>query len=244
MATLQVPTILVAIPEKERARLEHTLFSRAEMRRTAAEPADVFTIARTLSPDLVLVDDSGGPDHIKDLTDQLRREPVTHDVIVIVVLGPNASAKAFEEAGASLVLPYGFGNAAEEAPWHARLEALLNLRQRRETRVVAEFPVQATLTVSGSAPRSLTATALNISSRGVLLETPEVLPRGARAEMTFKPAPEIPEIAIVGEVVRTAETADGRKLAGVHFVVVRKEARLAVRDFLRLRRPADAPDAG
>ena len=85
-------------------------------------------------------------------------------------------------------------------------------------------------------------TALNISSRGMLLETQEILPRGSRAELGFElsgsPAPT--PVAVVGEVVRTAETSDGHKLAGIHFVVVRKDARLAIRDFLRAHRPSDA----
>jgi hypothetical protein len=237
-----VPTILVALPEKDRPRLEHTLFSRADMRPTVSDAADVFSVARTLSPDLILIDDRGGPPAVKDLLEQLRREPVTHDVILIVILADGASAAPYEQAGVSIVLPHEFATAGEHAPWHARLETLLNLRQRRENRVLAEFPVDATLTVAGTAPRAVRATALNISSRGILLETPEVLPRGARAELSFKPSPASAPIAIVGEVVRTAETADGHKLAGVHFVVVRKEARLAVRDFLRSHRPGDAPD--
>jgi hypothetical protein len=238
-----VPTILVAIPEKDRPRLEHTLFWRADMRRTIAEPADVFGVARTLSPDVILVNDRGGSDGVRDLLDQLRREPVTHDVILIVLLGTGESAAPYERAGVQIVLPADFGDATEDAPWQQRLEALLNLRQRRETRVLAEFPVEANLTVPGeTGSRAVTATALNISSRGLLLETRELLPRGARAELTFKPSAAIPEIAIVGEVVRTAVTADGHKLAGVHFVVVRKEARLAVRDFLRSHRP-DGQDA-
>src|SRR5688572_16774076 len=191
------------------------------MRRTVSEPGDVFAVARTLSPDLILVDDAAGPVRIKDLVEQLRREPVTHDAILIVVLGQGVAAGDFEATGASLVLPYEFVDGGDDAPWHERLEALLHIRQRREIRVLAEFPVTAQVTPPGQPPRSVKATALNTSSRGMLLETPEALPPGARAELAFKPAPEIPEIAIVGEVVRSAETADGRKLAGVHFVVVR-----------------------
>ena len=237
-----MPTILVAVPDQDRPRLERTLFWRSDMRRTMAESADVFSVARTLSPDIVLVDDARGPEFIQELVDQLRREPVTHDTILIVLLGPQGAAGAYERAGASLVLPPDFVDGGEEAPWQERLEALLNLRQRRENRVLAEFPVRATIAAAGGPPRVVEAVALNVSSRGMLLETPDTLPRGARAELTFKPAPQIPEIALVGEVVRTAETADGRRLAGVHFVVVRKDARLAVRDFLRLQRPPDAPE--
>jgi hypothetical protein len=75
----------------------------------------------------------------------------------------------------------------------------------------------------------------------MLLEAREALPRGARLELTFdlpQPGGAPVSVALIGEVVRTAETADGRRFAGVHFTVVRKEARLAIRDFLRQQRPA------
>ena len=135
----------------------------------------------------------------------------------------------------SLVLPATSATPAKTRPGTQRLEELLHLRQRRETRVLAEFPVQAHPHESPARRRDASnATALNVSSRGMLLETPELLPRGARAELTLRAsAATVRRSPIVGEVVRTAETADGHQLAGVHFVVVRKEARLAVRDYLR-----------
>ena len=238
-----MPTLLVALPEQERSRLEGTLFARADMRRTMAEPSEVFAIARTLGPDLILLSAAGGLDGVKDLVEQLRREPVTHDAIVIVVLGAGdvgATVRgSLERAGVGLVLPHGFSESVAEVPWAARLEELLHLRQRREARVLAEIPVQAVITPEGSPPRPLTATCLNLSSRGMLMETPELLPRGARAELSFRATPTTAAIEVVGEVVRTAETADGRRLAGVHFVVVRKEARLAIRDLLRSERGSE-----
>ena len=232
-------TLLIAIPEELQARLQNTLFWRSDMRRTAAVPTEVFAVARTLSPDLILLSDEE-PERVRELLEQLRREPVTHDAIVILLSHAPDPQSAWERSGASIVLPASFSDSGEEAPWHARLEELLNLRQRRETRVLAEFPVQGDLTATGQPARPLKAVALNISSRGMLLETPETLPRGARAELVFKLDS---DVAVVGEVVRTAETADGRRLAGIHFVVVRKDARIAIRDFLRAHRPAGADPA-
>jgi hypothetical protein len=240
--TKNVPTLLIAIPETDQAQLEHTLFWRADMRRSFATPRDAFGVARTLSPDLIILADGA---ETRQTLEQLRREPVTHDTIVIL-LGATPDATTTGPDSASLVLlPPNFGEAGETAPWHKRLEQMLHLRQRRETRVLAEFPVHALLAQFGADARRVEATALNISSRGMLLDTPELLPRNSRAELTFElsgsgaPTP----VAIVGEIVRTAETADGHKLAGIHFVVVRKDARLAVRDFLRAHRPADAVDS-
>jgi hypothetical protein len=232
-----VPTLLVGLPEQERSHLHRTLFGRADMRPTVAEPAEVFAVARTLGPDLVLVSGAAGEAGIKDLIEHLRREPVTHDSIVIVVLPAGGSSRPFETAGAGLVLPHDFADAAgDDVPWAERLEQLLHLRQRREARVLTDLRVQATIQVGGAGPRDLQATCLNISSRGMLLETPDALPLSARAELTFSTGAGATAIALVGEVVRTATTADGRSLAGIHFVVVRKEARLAIRDLLRAER--------
>jgi hypothetical protein len=232
-----LPTILIAIPKELQPRLQTTVFWREDMRRTLAAPAEVFAVARTLSPDLIVLSDDGDAARVRDVLEQLRREPVTHDAIVILLTSADDPQSAWDRSGASIVLPTTFSDAGEQAPWHLKLEELLNLRQRRETRVLADLPARATFAVPGGGPKTVAAMALNISSRGMLLETPELLPRGTRAELSFKLGST--DVAVVGEIVRTAETADGHKLAGVHFVVVRKEARLGIRDYLRAQRPGD-----
>ena len=236
----KLPTILVVVPDTAQSRLQHTLFWRADMRRTVAAPADVFTVARTVSPDLILLTDALGLERLQELLEQLRREPVTHDSIVIVLADDEAARRALERSGVSLALPWSFGDVGDDAPWRKRLEELLNLRERGETRVLADFPAQALVIAPGVEPRRTEATSSNLSSRGMLLETREVFPRGSRIELTFqlpKAGGAGVEVAVIGEIVRTAETADGRKFAGVHFTVVRKDARLAIRDFLREQRP-------
>ena len=237
-----MPTLLLAVPEDAQPRLHHTLLWRADMRRTVAAAEDVFAVARTISPDLIVLTDAVGLDRIREIVEQLRREPVTHDSIVIVLSDDVAAQGALEGASVSLVLPWSFGDLGDQAPWHQRLEDLLNIRERGETRVLADFPAQALISAPGAPAVRAEVVSLNLSSRGMLLEVREVYPRGARIELSFRlPTTNATgaEIAVIGEIVRTAETADGHKFAGVHFTVVRKDARLAIRDFLRQLRPAD-----
>jgi hypothetical protein len=238
-----LPTLLLAVPDDAQARLQTTLFWRADMRRTVTSPEELFTVARTISPDLIVLTDAVGLERVQELAEQLRREPVTHDSIVIVLSDDVAMQGALEGSSVSLVLPWTFGELGDQAPWHQRLEELLNLRERGETRVLADFPAQAVISAAGAPPQRAEVSSLNLSSRGMLLETHEPLPRGARIELSFrlpKAGASGPEVAVIGEIVRTAETADGRKFAGIHFTVVRKDARLAIRDFLREQRPAES----
>jgi hypothetical protein len=229
-----VPTVLIAVPHEFALHLEQSFFWRADMRRTNATPAEVFNVARTLGPDVIIVMPAG--DGAAEVLDSLRREPVTRDSIVVVLSDHPDQAASLEAKGANLVLPPNFSASGEDAPWHRKLEELLRLRQRRESRVIAEFPVDLWLT-QGGARRQVKAQGLNLSSRGILIETPDVLPLQARVDLQFTAGKGLPEVSVVGEVVRGAETADKRHLAGVHFVVVRKDARIAVRDTLRALRP-------
>jgi hypothetical protein len=239
-----LPTVLIAVPTELQGRLQKSIFWRSDMRRTFAAPAEVYAVARTLGPDVIIVMPDGPTPDVHGVLQQLRREVVTRDSIVVVLSEqPVQSSPSLTENGANVVLPYDFAEAADESSsWSARLEELLRLKQRRENRVIADFPALLWIG-AGSARRRVEARTLNLSSRGVLLDVPEALPLHSKVDLQFRARPDVPEVSVVGEVVRTAETADRRKLAGVHFVVVRKEARLAIRDTLRaLRPPGSAPD--
>jgi hypothetical protein len=211
------------------------------MRRTVAEPSEVFAVARTLGPDIVVVMPEGPVESVRQTIEQLRREVVTRDSVVVILSSEGEGfAETLQGGDANLVLPIGFSDADEDAPWHGRLETLLRLRERRENRVVAEFPVEVWLT-DGRERRHIQAHALNLSSRGMLLEVSEELPSQSRIDVQFVAAAGLPEVSVVGEIVRCALTADKRCLAGVHFVVIRKDARIGIRDSLRALRPANAP---
>jgi hypothetical protein len=236
-----LPTVLIAVPNEVQTRLQGTFFWRSDMRRTLAQPDEILPVARTLGPDVILVL-AGPPDRTRAIIDEIRNEAVTRDSVVVVLSErPDELADLKTGAGPNLILPQDFGD-GEGAPWHDRVEALLQVRRRRETRVSTEFPVDVWIEQPG--PRQkLSARGLNLSSRGVLLELTSSIAPATRLEVTFVAAKGLPEISVVGEVVRVAKTADERVLAGVHFVVVRKDARLAIRDTLRALRPSEPPEA-
>jgi hypothetical protein len=239
-----MPTVLIAVPPALRPRLEGTFFWRSDMHRTFAQPGEVFGLARTLGPDLIVVLPDAPADPVRSVIENLRRDAVTRDAVIVVLSEKPEEAAAFERAGASLILPYGFADS--ELPWHERVEDLLRVRRRRESRVIADFPVEVWLGEPRSGQRMhLQATGLNLSSRGLLLDLPEKVASGTRLDLKFSAGSGLPVVSVIGEVVRTADTAEGRRFAGVHFIVVRKEARLAIRDTLRALRPGgDAEDAG
>jgi hypothetical protein len=232
---------LIAVPTSQHARLQGTFFWRSDMRRTFATPGEILSVARTLGPDLIIVMPDGPSTQVRDVIDEIRREPVTRDSVVVVLSERPEDVAGLESGGgANVVLPQDFGDGGDAAPWHQRVEGLLQVRRRRETRVSTEFDVNVWLGEPGAANRRrVAARGLNLSSRGILLELREEMSAGLRLDLTFRAAPGLPEISVIGELVRVAKTADERQLAGVHFVVVRKDARLAIRDTLRALRPSE-----
>ncbi len=236
-----MPNVLIAVPPPLHSRIEGTFFWRADMRRTVARLEEVFGIARTLGPDLIIVLPDSPLDQVRALIENLGRDAVTRECVTVILSDKPEEASSLERGGASLVLPYGFADS--EVPWHERVEALLRVRRRREVRVTADFPVTVWVGAPGGGNRiRLNARGLNLSSRGLLLDLPEKIASGSKVDLDFSAGTGLPQISVIGEIVRTAETAEGRRFAGVHFVVVRKEARLAIRDTLRALRPSDAAD--
>jgi hypothetical protein len=236
---------LIAVGDEHRRHLERSFFWRADMRRTFAAPAEMLAVARTLGPDVILVTSAGSPDVANTLA-QIRQEAATRDSVIVILQGEGESAALVAPDDATVVLPADFDRADNDqpAPWHERVEALLSVRRRRDTRVVAEFDVEF-WSGEGTARRQRRARALNLSSRGVLLTLPEAMEPSTRLEITFTAGSGLPQVSVVGEAVRVADTADHQWLAGIHFVVVRKDARLAIRDTLRaLRPPSETADDG
>jgi hypothetical protein len=229
-----VTTILIAVPAEQQRHLERSFFWRSDMRRTVASPAEIFSVARTLGPDVIVV----APEvaELESTMARIRQDVATRDSVVVVLC--DDAGDLVTEDPAALILPTDFdeADADQPEPWHERVEELLRVRRRRDTRVTAEFEVDV-WRGDGAARKQVKARAMNLSSRGVLLALAEPLELTTRLEIAFSAAAGLPLVSVVGEIVRIAETADGRWLAGIHFVVVRKDARIAIRDTLRALRP-------
>jgi hypothetical protein len=229
-----VTTILIAVPVEQHKHLERSFFWRSDMRRTFASPAEVLSVARTLGPDVIVVAPDGAG--IESTLTQIRDEVSTRDSVVVIL--SDEAGDLVTNDPAALVLPTDFDEADAEQPepWHERVEELLRVRRRRDTRVAAEFDVDA-WRGDGPQRKQVRARAMNLSSRGVLLGLGEPLELTSRVELAFAAGPSLPQVSVIGEVVRVAETTDRGWLAGIHFVVVRKDARIAIRDTLRALRP-------
>jgi hypothetical protein len=229
-----VTTILIAVPAEQQRHLERSFFWRSDMRRTVASPAELLSVARTLGPDVIVVAPDG--DDLVSRIGQIRQEASTRDSVIVLLC--DEAGDLVTNDPATLVLPTDFDetDAEQPEPWHERVEELLRVRRRRDTRVVAEFDVDFWRDDSGERKQSK-AHAMNLSSRGVLLALAEPMELTTRLELAFAAGLGLPHVSVVGEIVRIAETADRRWLAGVHFVVVRKDARIAIRDTLRALRP-------
>jgi CheY-like chemotaxis protein len=147
------------------AELGHTLLWRDGVERVViAKPEEARMMAVAAKPDLVLVD--------RDLpwcerfVAGLREDPTTRGLsIAILARGEmDPGEVALLEAGANAIL-----RVPPDDDWDERLHALLSVPARRDARFAVSFDVE---TVAGPSDVAVHGTALNLSARGLLLESP------------------------------------------------------------------------
>ena len=116
-------------------------------------------------------------------------------------------------AGANVVLP----TPVDPEIWDGRLDRLLRVPRRRSTRI----PVRLTVWSRRSAdPEPIEGVMLNVSANGMLLETSQPLPVGARFDLSFRLPRDLSEVHAIGRVVREVAEVDSPRF-GVEFVVLR-----------------------
>jgi PAS domain S-box-containing protein len=161
---------------------------------------------------------------------RLRAEATTRTSALAVLCTVSAldQEQPLRIAGANVVLP----TPVDPEVWDARLDQLLRVPRRRSTRI----PVRLTVWSRRSAdPEPVEGVMLNVSVHGMLLETAEALPVGARFDLSFRLPRDLSDVQAVGRVVR--EVADGSTpREGVEFVVLRGDARDRIAAFVEGRR--------
>lgn len=222
-----MPKVLIVSPTDPRPRLRETSLWRADVDRfLVPDGTDAFERARELIPDLVVLDGSD-PVAAVALIERLRRDDVTRTAS-IAVLGPAAGSpeeQKLRKAGANLVL----GDGTDAALWEARLEELLRVPRRRETRLPVRVSVWCRASMDDTPLRGL---AINVSIRGLLLETIQTLALGSKLDLTF-PLPDAgKDLHVVGQVVREAPPQGGRSRYGVEFLLPRLEVRERIQAFV------------
>jgi hypothetical protein len=224
---LLAPRILIISPTDLADRLGKTILWRNDLERHFADTANEgFEKALALQPSLVLVHAGELPQALT-LLKRIREDDHTRRLSLAAIAGRSRhlGEDALRRAGANLVLPASL----QAAIYDRRLEELLAVPPRRETRLPASIQLWCRSEASGPLSE---AVVLNISVRGMLIETGEPLPMGTTVEIRL-PLPGEPEpVPIVALVERQGAAPGGRFRSGVQFLILRDHVRERIRAFI------------
>jgi DNA-binding response OmpR family regulator len=215
--------ILLVAASDHAADLDGSVLFRDDFERTVvSDPAAVQSTASNLLPHMVVIHGQP-PDSAEALVRQIKHTPETRRASVVVILpgGASGAELALRRAGASLAIP----EPLDPLVWDDTLEELLTQPRRKDARIPAGFVVW-------PEPReaSRRGTALNLSVRGMLIETQQSLGAGATIEVVL----ELPAGAaeVVGQVVRESSGQGRARCYGVDFIVLRGSARGQIHAFV------------
>lgn len=221
-----MPRVLIMASPEQVSQLASTVLWRADVDRVFTTAEAVVDRIQSARPDLVIL---GGEDTAATLADlaRLRGDARTRGLSLGVV---RRSLTLEEETqlrrgGANVVL----GGEVVPYLWDAWLEELLNVPPRRDARVPVRLAVWSHAPFASDPGRGMS---VNVSVKGMLLETTEALDVGARLELSFT-LPASGPVRAVGQVVREESPAhDGCPRLGVEFVVLREGARDRIRSYV------------
>ncbi|HXB57400.1 MAG TPA: PilZ domain-containing protein [Vicinamibacteria bacterium] len=193
-----MPTVLLCSTSDLEGDLGQTLLWRDDIARVVATRVDYArTLAVAARPQMALVDRdlSGAGELIADL----RRDPMTRPLSIVVMGRGDFDAGELDllEAGANAILRLPAG-----PEWDDRLVKLIQVPTRRETRFAVHFEVEAD---TGSPRTSGLALALNLSVRGMLIQSSLPLGIGDDLDLGFRLLDTDPPVAVLGRVVRQAK---------------------------------------
>ncbi len=238
--------MLLVSPADLATRLASTVLWRSEIDRVHAQDAQIaLGLARELQPKMVLVDASavaGATSLLRRLRDDDKTRAISR--AAIAGDGFQSGERALRKAGADLVLTPKL----PPSELSRRLEGLLDVPRRRETRLPASLQLWCRSEPAGPLREALV---LNLSVRGMLIQTNEALPLGTTVEIRLPlpagwrgPAPRDrtrsadgpdggeEDLALMGLVERQVEAPDGRYRSGVQFLILRDRVRDRLQAFI------------
>ena len=222
-----MPKVLIAASPETTAVLERTIVWRSDVERLfAADLATAFEIACDAVPKLVILD--GAPqDEVLAILRRFRNDGLTRKMS-LAVLRQTATVPEVEElrrAGANVV----FAGEALPYLWDAWLEELLEVPRRRVVRVPLRLDVWSRFDPTAE---PLLGSIVDISVKGMLLETAEPIDVGTKLDLSFRLPGDPADLRVVAQVIRQEEGEAGRARAGVEFVIVREAVRDRIRAFV------------
>lgn len=213
--------------------LDRTILWRAEIERIfAGDYAEGRQCLQTHEPALIIVADEEAQATLSFIQ-ELRADDRTRHTSLVAIRrsGTPSDEHVLRKAGANVV----FAGAVVPYLWDAWLEELLNVPRRREARVLVGLEVWSHLAHEAAAANGQS---LNISVKGMLLETPEPIDIGAKLDLSFRLPDDPGDVRAVGQVVRTERSDDGRARVGVEFLILRDTARDRIRSYVEAGAPA------
>ena len=203
-----------------KADLGDTLLWRQGVERQVATKMDeVLMLAVAARPRVVVID--------RDLpwaarvVSALREDPSTRGLSLVIMARGDFDPAEVEllEAGANAILRLPAG-----PEWTERLERLMDVPVRKETR----FPVSFAVEASTDAAAAANAQALNLSASGILIETAVPLSVRDEVELQFGLPVSIEPLRVEGQVVRLAAPSQ----FGVEFRRIAAEAARRIQGYL------------
>jgi hypothetical protein len=215
--------VIIISPDDLAPVLGRTVLWRRDIERITALDADEgLTAARRLVPNLVVVGEAL-PDALRVLR-TLRHDDATRRVSLAAVAAA-AAEDGLRRSGANVVLT----PPVDPVAWDRRLEELLDVPPRREARLHASFQLWCRTDPASELGEGLV---LNMSVRGMLIETRETLPVGSTVDLRLSLPGDVEPLPLVGLVVRTVEVERGRSTSGVQFLILRDPVRERLRSFI------------
>jgi hypothetical protein len=227
-----MPRILIISAVDLTPELGGTVLFRRDIERSfAPSPQAALGVAPSVQPNLVLVASSDMAE-ARALIRQLREQAGTRRSSVAVLCRSASLSigdeEALREAGANLVLV----GQVDGSLWDGRIEELLQVPARREARIPVRFEVWSRFEEDAAL---VEAVGLNISVRGMLLETRDPLDRGMQLDLSFSLPPQQDELHVVGRVVREAGESGTGFRSGAEFLILRGNARERIRAFIETK---------
>ena len=222
-----MPKVLIVAGPELTAKLERTVVWRSDVERLfAADLARAFEVACDAVPKLVILD--GAPqDEVLAILRRFRNDGLTRKMS-LAVLRQTATVpevEALRRAGANVV----FAGEALPYLWDAWLEELLEVPRRRVVRVPLRLDVWSRFDPTAE---PLLGSIVDISVKGMLLETPEPIDVGTKLDLSFRLPGDPADLRVVAQVIRQEDGEAGRARAGVEFVIVREAVRDRIRAFV------------
>ena len=222
-----MPRVLIAAPPDLIAELDRSILRRSGVERVLAKSADqAFEAVRSARPDMAILGETNGDDTCA-LLRRIRTDPATRAVSLAVIRRepPTQNEEAeLRRAGANIVLS---GEMVPEMSDES-IDQLLDVPLRREAQVPIRFVIWSHV---GPDNEPLQGRSINVSVRGLLLQTAEPVVIGSKLELTFKLPGDDVDVRAVGKAVREHPWGQGTQI-GVEFLILRDNARDRIRSFV------------